>query len=74
MSPTQLLQPETLTTLNDLFNQANAAFVGKVDPNTDSVKEGVVQIYYDIQALATFDVAPCTINNGQSACAERGNS
>jgi serine/threonine protein kinase len=74
MSSTQLLQPETLPMLNDLFNQANAAFVGQVDPNTDSVKEGVVQIYYHIQALATFDVAPCTINQGQSSCVERENS
>ncbi len=74
MSSTQLLQPETSPMLNDLFNQANAALVGQVDPNTDSVKEGVVQIYYHIQALATFDVAPCTINNGQSSCVERDNS
>jgi hypothetical protein len=69
MSSTQVLQPEALTKLNDLFNQANAAFVGQVDPNTNNAKEGVVQIYYHIQALATFDVAPCSVeNNGQSSC------
>jgi eukaryotic-like serine/threonine-protein kinase len=68
MSYTQLLQPETLTTFNDLFNQANSAFVGQIDPNTDNVKGGVVQIYYDLQSLATFDVAACTMNNGQSSC------
>jgi eukaryotic-like serine/threonine-protein kinase len=73
MSPTQLVQPEALTTLNDLFTQANTALVGQIDPNTDKVKDGVVQIYYNIQALATFDVAPCTINNGHSSCAEGGN-
>jgi hypothetical protein len=71
MSTTQLLQPETLPMLNDLFNQANAAFVGSVDPNTNNVKEGVVQIHYLIQALATFDVAPCVVNQGQSSCVER---
>ncbi|GAC1354429.1 MAG: hypothetical protein NVS4B11_33790 [Ktedonobacteraceae bacterium] len=69
MSSAELLQLDALSTLNDLFNQANAAFVGQVDPNTDNVKEGVVQIHYNIQALATFDVAPCTMNNGHSSCA-----
>jgi len=33
----------------------------------------VVQIYYNIQALATFDVVPCTMNNGKSSCAEGEN-
>lgn len=69
MSSTQLLQPDALTTLNDLFIQANNAFVGQVDPNTNNVKNGAVQIHYNIQALATFDVTPCTMNNGQSSCA-----
>jgi hypothetical protein len=70
MSATELVQPETLTILNDLFRQANIAFVGQVDPNTNNVKEGVVQIYYHIQALATFEIAPCTMNNGQSSCSQ----
>jgi hypothetical protein len=73
MSSNELVQPETLTVLNDLFRQANTAFVGEVDPNTNNVKNGVVQIYYHIQALATFDIAPCIMNNGQSSCAEKGN-
>ena len=54
---------------NNLFTQANNAFVGQVDPNTNNVKDGVVQIHYNIQALATFDITPCTMNNGQSSCA-----
>ena len=69
MSSTQLLQPDALTTLNDLFTQANNAFVGQVDPNTNNVKNGVVQIHYNIQALATFDITPCTMSNGQNSCA-----
>jgi eukaryotic-like serine/threonine-protein kinase len=69
MDNNQLLQPEAQSTLNDLFKQANAAFVGQVDPNTGNEKEGVVHIYYDIQKLATFDVAPCTTDkNGQRSC------
>jgi eukaryotic-like serine/threonine-protein kinase len=69
MSSTQLLQPDALTILNDLFTQANNAFVGQIDPNTNNVKDGVVQIHYNIQSLATFDITPCTMNNGQSSCA-----
>ncbi len=54
--------------LNDLFTQANYAFVGHFDPDTGTVMEGVVQIHYNIQGLATFDVTPCTINNGRNSC------
>jgi len=70
MRSNDLVQPETLTLFNDLFNQANAAFVGQVDPNTGNEKEGVVKIYYRIQALATFGIAPCVINNGRSSCGD----
>lgn len=55
--------------INDLFTNANYAFVGKYDPNTGTVKEGVVQIHYNIQGLATFNVTPCTVSNGQNSCA-----
>ncbi|WP_220203075.1 hypothetical protein [Reticulibacter mediterranei] len=58
MTPQQLLAPETTRLLDDLFTQANNAFVGQTDPNTDQVKEGVVQIHYSVQGLATFDVQP----------------
>jgi hypothetical protein len=55
--------------LDDLFSQANYAFVGKFDPNTGNVMNGVAQIHYDIQKLATFDIQPCTNTNGQNSCA-----
>jgi serine/threonine protein kinase len=69
MNTDQLVQADALTLLNDLFVQANNAFVGQVDPNTNNVKEGVVQIHYNIQALATFEVISCSIRNGKSSCA-----
>ena len=69
MNNAQLSQPATFQTLDHMFTQANYAFVGQFDPNTGTVKEGVVQIHYNIQRLATFDVTPCTINNGQNSCA-----
>jgi len=67
MDNTQLSGASSI--LNDLFAQANYAFVGQFDPNTNTVKEGVVQIHYNIQGLATFEVTPCTINTGKNSCA-----
>ena len=68
MTDEQLLQPSSLSLLDDMVKQANYAFVGQFDPNTTTVKEGVAQIHDNIQQLATFDVTPCTINNGQNTC------
>jgi serine/threonine protein kinase len=58
MDNTQLSQPAAIALFNDLFVQVNNAFVGQTDPNTNQVKEGVVQIHYEIQRLATFDITP----------------
>jgi hypothetical protein len=69
MNNAQLSQPAALQILDDLFTQANYAFVGQFDPNTGSVKEGAVQIHYNIQRLATFDVTPCMTTNGKNSCA-----
>lgn len=69
MTPTQLAQPDTLALLNDLATQANYAFVGQIDPNTTIVKEGVVQIHYNSQRLATFTVTACTATNTNNPCA-----
>jgi len=68
MNNSQLSQHAALSLLDDMVKQANYAFVGQFDPNTNTVKEAVVQIHYNIQRLATFDVAPCTINNGKNTC------
>ncbi len=69
MDNAQLSQPDSLSTLNDMLTQANFAFVGQFDPNTRTVKEGVVQIHYSIQGLATFEVMPCAVTNGKNSCA-----
>ena len=69
MTPDQLRQPQTLTLLNTMFNQATAAFVGQTDPNTNEVKEGVSQIHYEAQSLATFDVQGCSSSNVKNFCA-----
>ena len=69
MTPDQLRQPQTLALLNTMFVQANAAFVGQTDPNTNEVKEGVSQIHYEAQSLATFDVLGCSPDNVKNFCA-----
>ncbi|HLG77310.1 MAG TPA: hypothetical protein VKX46_12910, partial [Ktedonobacteraceae bacterium] len=58
MTDAQLLQPGTRPVLNDLYIQANRAFTGQFDPNTNQVQEGVTQIHADILRLATFDIQP----------------
>ncbi len=68
MNNSQMSQPGALSILNDLFTQANHAFVGQFDPNTSTVKEGVAQIHNNIQGLATFDVTPCMMTNGKNTC------
>jgi hypothetical protein len=66
MSQKQLLQPAATKLLDDLFTQATDAFIGQTDPNTLQVKEGVAQIHYNIQRLATFNIQSCTASG--AAC------
>ena len=68
MDNRSMSSPGASSLLNDLFTQANRAFVGEFDPNTSTVKEGVVQIHNSIQSLATFNVMLCTSNNGKNTC------
>ncbi|HLI90571.1 MAG TPA: protein kinase [Ktedonobacteraceae bacterium] len=67
MTPAQLEQPRSRAIFDRLFTEANYAFVGQTDPATHQVKEGVVQIHYNIQRLATFTIAPCSSSNPCSA-------
>ncbi len=69
MPNAQLLQPQAAALLNDMFTQTNFAFAGQIDPNTNQLKPGVVQIHYSIQRLATFEIAPCTSSNAANPCA-----
>jgi len=62
LSLQQLLQPAALAILDDMANQSLYAFAGRIDPTTGNVQEGVIQIHYNIQRLATFDVRPYMSN------------
>jgi eukaryotic-like serine/threonine-protein kinase len=47
-----------LSTLDDMETTARYAFIGQVNPDTNQLQGGVVQIHYNIQGLATLDVTP----------------
>lgn len=58
MPPQQLLHaPSSLTILNNLVNDALAAYVGQINPSTNQIQEGVVQIHDNLQRLAVLDIA-----------------
>ena len=58
MNDAQLQQPAALSLLDDMQTYTNYAFAGRLDPATNDVQPGVVQVYYDIQRLAVFNIIP----------------
>jgi eukaryotic-like serine/threonine-protein kinase len=58
MNADQLAQPTTLTMLDSLLADATYAYIGQLNPNTNQVAPGVLQVHYDIQRLATFSITP----------------
>ena len=56
MTPAQLAQPAAQNVLDDLVTQATYAYIGKLNPVTDTVIPGVLEAHYAIQKLATFDI------------------
>lgn len=62
MSNAELAGSKASSLLNEIATLANQAFVGQVDP-LGQVTDGVIQVHYAIQSLATFDVRACTQSN-----------
>lgn len=58
MTDPQLHSQEALSVLNDMVAQAFYAYVGRLDPTTNQVQAGAVQINYDTERLATFEMKP----------------
>jgi hypothetical protein len=56
MTDAQLLQPRAFTLLDDMVKQAQDAFVGQFDPTTGEIQNGITQVHYAIQRLATLEV------------------
>jgi hypothetical protein len=54
MDAAQLAQPSTLTMLDNMLTNATYAYIGQLDPKTDQVVPGVLQVHYDVQQLATL--------------------
>jgi len=54
----QLLSNNALTILNDMATQADIAYNGQLNPQTQQLEGGAVEIYRNTQRLATFNVMP----------------
>ena len=54
MNAAQLSQPSTLLILDNMLQYATYAYVGQLDPKTDQVVPGILQVHYDVQQLATL--------------------
>ncbi|GCE23506.1 anti-sigma factor [Dictyobacter kobayashii] len=52
----QLLQPMTLTLINNMIDNTNHAFAGQLDPSTNQMREGVIWLHDHMQALATINL------------------
>lgn len=63
MDAVQLSQPATLTMLNNLLSYTTYAYIGQLDPKTNQVVPGVIEVHYDIQRLATFTITPSLPKN-----------
>ncbi len=62
MTDAQLVGSNARSLLDSLATLANTAFVGQINPQ-GQVTPGVVQIHYEIQQMATFDIRACMASN-----------
>ena len=56
MNNNQLAQPEALTMINNLLTDVTYAYIGQLNPKTNMVVPGVLQVHYDVQQLATLPI------------------
>ena len=57
MNDAQLAQRAALDLLDDLVTQATYAYIGRLDPNTNTVQPAILQVHYSVQQLANFTVS-----------------
>ena len=62
MTDAQLFGNTGLSLLNSVATLANQVFAGQVNSHA-GVTDGVVQIHFNIQRLATFEIRACTASN-----------
>ncbi|HEV2583388.1 MAG TPA: serine/threonine-protein kinase [Ktedonobacteraceae bacterium] len=58
MDNSQLLQPASLSQLDNLAIEAQIAYTGQLSPSTGQSESGALWIYGNLQRLAAFDVRP----------------
>ncbi len=58
LTDTQLEQSSTFSLLVDLQTQTTNVLLGQINPSTNKVQAGVVQIHDNIQQLTTFNIQP----------------
>jgi serine/threonine protein kinase len=58
MDAVQLSQQSTQFMLDDMLKNATYAYIGQLNPSTNQVVPGVLQVHYDIQKLATLNITP----------------
>jgi len=63
MDAVQLSQPSTQIMLDDMLKNATYAYIGQLDPSSNQVVPGVLQVHYDIQKLATLTITPTLPQN-----------
>jgi len=63
MNDAQLAQPPALALLDDLVTQATYAYIGRLDPNTNTVQPAILQVHYAVQQLANFTVTSSVPNS-----------
>src|SRR6266480_2508988 len=56
MNNNELSQPGALTMINNLLADVTDAYIGQLDPKTNSVVPGVLQVHYDVQQLAALTI------------------
>ena len=64
MNDAQMQSQSSLSILNDMAAQALYAYVGQLDPATNQIIEGAVQINDNIEHLGTFTITPYTVKQG----------
>ncbi len=56
MNNNQLSQPEALTMVDNLLADVTDAYIGQLDPKTNTVVPGILQVHYDVQQLAVLTI------------------
>ena len=54
----QLLLASSLLIMDDMTTQALHAYSGRLNPVTNEVQGGVIQVHYNLGHLATFEITP----------------